>query len=63
MIGHQGQRECARKSDGWGKLSGEEIDCRDGKDSEDQRNNTQISFRFFKWVEKMSENEDSSADL
>jgi len=56
MIRHKGQRERTGKSNKGRKLSGKEIDHRNGEDPSDQRNNPQIPFWFFKWVEKMGEN-------
>jgi hypothetical protein len=56
VVGHKSQGKNARKGDGRRKLSGKNVDHRNGKDSKDQRNNTEIPFRFWKGIKLMGEN-------
>jgi hypothetical protein len=56
MVGHEGQREGAGKGDGRRKLPRKEIDHRDGEGSKDQRNDTEIPFRFCKGIKLMGDN-------
>jgi hypothetical protein len=58
VVGHKGQREGAEKSNERRKLSCKQIDHRDGKDSEDQGDDPEVSFGFAEGIELMGENEE-----
>ena len=55
MVGHEGQRGSAGEGDGRRKLPCKEIDHGNGEGTEDQRDNSEIPFRFGKWIELMGE--------
>ncbi len=56
VVGHEGQRKGTGEGDRKGKRSCEEIDHGDGEDSEDQRNDSKVSFWLGERVELMGEN-------
>ena len=58
MIRHESQRQSAGKGDGSRKLSGKEIDHRNGEGSEDQGDDSKVSFGFIEGIELMGENEE-----
>lgn len=58
MIGHKGQREGAGESDERRELPCKEIDHRDGKCSEDQWDDSEISFGLGERIELMGENKE-----
>jgi hypothetical protein len=58
VVGHEGQREGRREGDRRGKRSCEEIDHRDGEDSEDQRDDAEVPFRFGERIELVCEDEE-----
>jgi hypothetical protein len=57
VIGHKGQREGAEKGNERRKLSCKEIDHRDGKGSEDQGDDSEVSFGLGEGIELVGENE------
>jgi hypothetical protein len=56
VVGHEGEGECTGDSDAGRELFCEKIDHWNGKGSKKQRDNTEISFRFGKWIELMGQN-------
>jgi len=58
VVGHKAQREGAGKSDERRKLSCKKIDHGDGKSSEHQGDDSQVSFGFGERIELMGENEE-----
>ena len=58
MVGHKSQRKGARKSDSHRELSGKQIDHGDGEGSEDQGDDSEVSFGFWEGIELMGENEE-----
>jgi hypothetical protein len=58
VVGHKGQREGAEKSNGRRELSCKEIDHGDGKGSEDQGDDSEVSFRSGKRIELVGEDEE-----
>jgi hypothetical protein len=58
MVGHEGQRKGTGKGDERRKLSGKEIDHRDGEGSEDQGDNPEVSFGLGERIELMGQNKE-----
>jgi len=56
VVRHKSQREGAGKGDGRRKLPGKKVDHGDREDSRDQRNDTEIPFRFCKGIKLMGKN-------
>jgi hypothetical protein len=58
VVGHEGEGECTGDSDAGRELFCEEIDHGDGEGSEDQRNNSEVSFGLGKGVEEMGKDKE-----
>jgi hypothetical protein len=58
VVSHEGKRKGAGKGNVRREQSCKKINHGYGEHSKDERNNTQISFRFFKWIKKMRENKE-----
>jgi hypothetical protein len=58
VVCHEGQRDGAGKGDGRGKLPGKKIDHGDGKGSEDQGDDSKVSFGLGEGIELVGKNEE-----
>jgi hypothetical protein len=58
VVGHKTQRESAGKSDGNRKLSCKQVNHGDGKGSEDQWDDPEVSFGLGKGIELMGQNKE-----